>query len=91
MEGGILMDRECIKLLHKLQALEFTTLELNLYLDTHPDDQKALSDFNRFSRELLEAKQEYESLYGPIINYGYSSSHGKWKWIDEPWPWEITY
>ena len=25
-------------LLRRLQALEFTALELNLYLDTHPDD-----------------------------------------------------
>jgi spore coat protein JB len=85
------MNRERINLLRRIQSLEFTTLELNLYLDTHPADQRALSDFNRFSKELHEANQEYESRYGPLVNFGHSSSPSAWKWINEPWPWEMMF
>lgn len=77
-------------LLRRLQALEFTALELNLYLDTHPDDANALRDFNEISDELREAKKEYEARYGPLVNFGHSSSPGEWRWIEDPWPWEVS-
>jgi spore coat protein JB len=77
-------------LLRRLQALEFTALELNLYLDTHPDDMNALRDFNAISAELAEVKKEYEARYGPLLNFGHSLSPGEWRWLEEPWPWEIS-
>jgi spore coat protein JB len=77
-------------LLRRLQALEFTALEFNLYLDTHPTDMNALNEFNAVSAELANAKQEYEARYGPLINFGHSLSPGAWRWIEEPWPWEVS-
>lgn len=71
--------------------LEFTAIELNLYLDTHPEDQRALSDYNATVQELMGAKMAYEARYGPLLNYGFSPSPQTWRWIEEPWPWEMTF
>lgn len=85
------MDRDMKQALRRIMELEFTALELNLFLDTHPQDQRALADFNAVSMELMRAKMAYESRYGPLLNYGFSPSPDRWRWIDEPWPWEITF
>ncbi|NPV25847.1 MAG: spore coat protein CotJB [Firmicutes bacterium] len=83
------MSQEQMKLLELIQALEFTALDLNLYLDTHPDDHQALLDFNVIVSQLNAAKRDYETRYGPLTNYGHSPSPRAWKWIDDPWPWEV--
>lgn len=79
------------RLLLSIQAIEFTALELNLYLNTHPDDKKALSDYNAACRQLLSLKRDYEARYGPLTNFGYAPSQFPWQWINEPWPWEIMF
>ncbi|MEW6546260.1 MAG: spore coat protein CotJB [Bacillota bacterium] len=83
------MDTERRQLLDRLVALEFTAIELQLYLDTHPDDQRALADFNATAQELASLKQLYESRFGPLLSYGFSLSPQAWRWIEEPWPWQV--
>lgn len=78
-----------LELLRRIQALEFTAIDLNLFLDTHPREQRALEDYNRVARELAAAKREYEETYGPLVNFGHAPSQGGWRWPDEPWPWEV--
>ncbi|MDH7478435.1 MAG: spore coat protein CotJB [Syntrophomonadaceae bacterium] len=85
------MHAEQKKALLEIQALEFTALELNLYLDTHPHDQKALNDYNAAVQQITRLKKDYESRYGPLTNFGYASSRHPWEWIKDPWPWEINY
>lgn len=76
------------RLLNQIRAIEFTTLELNLFLNSHPGDQQALRDYNNGVRQLKALKNEYERQYGPLINFGFGYSRSPWKWINEPWPWE---
>jgi spore coat protein JB len=76
--------------LRKIQELEFTALELNLYLDTHPEDGKAIEHFNRISDELMQQKYQYEQYYGPLLSYGFGRNNGNtWRWVECPWPWEM--
>ncbi|MEW6447080.1 MAG: spore coat protein CotJB [Bacillota bacterium] len=82
---------EKYELLKRIQAVEFAAIELTLFLDTHPDDQAALRDYNRVAQELMELKKEYAAKYGPLMAYGHDSSEDYWKWVEEPWPWEIKY
>lgn len=80
------------QLLSKIQQLEFTTLDLNLYLDTHPDDAQALAMFNQVHTELKQSVHSYEQMYGPLLNFGFSpATKNYWNWVDSPWPWEIKY
>ena len=72
------------EMLKKIKCLQFAIIELALYLDTHPDDEKALCLHNRYSKEFKEVKDKYQKVYGPLtINYPCN----KWRWLEEPWPW----
>lgn len=79
---------ERIALLRQIQAVEFAALELNLYLDTHRDDQRAIMEYNQYASQLAMLKQQYEMQYGPLLNFGFSPGHYNWNWLDSPWPWE---
>ena len=77
-------------LLRRIQEVQFTTLELNLYLNTHPDDTNALEHFNRMQAELCNLKRQYEEQYGPLVNFGFGVNKGNtWRWALQPWPWEM--
>lgn len=73
------------ELLRCIQEHKFAVIELSLYLDTHPCDEKALQMQNEHARAYKEAKDKYEKMYGPLTRY-YPMS--KWKWVSESWPWE---
>ncbi|MBE3519701.1 MAG: spore coat protein CotJB [Firmicutes bacterium] len=85
------MDPEQRAMLMDIMQMEFTAVDLQLFLDTHPDDQRALSDFRATSQALVQAKMSYESRYGPLLSYGFGMSPNAWRWVDEPWPWEINW
>ena len=61
----------------KIQELSFACVDLNLYLDTHPDDANAVNMYNSFSKQLNEAIRNYECKYGPLTNFGYGKSRIK--------------
>lgn len=78
-------------MLKEIMSLEFTAVDLNLFLDTHPDDMKALAEYNHATHMLKVLKDAYEQCYGPLCNFGHSMSQAPWRWTDEPWPWQIEY
>lgn len=75
----------------RIMELEFAAIDLNLFLNTHPGEQRALADYNAVAQELMRAKTAYESRYGPLMPFGQAVSQGTWRWIEEPWPWELTF
>lgn len=83
------MVKQNMNSLRAVQELEFALVELNLYLDTHPNDQNALAAFNDFASRYATARSNYEAQYGPLVNFGNSGPTSSWVWINEPWPWEI--
>lgn len=86
------MNREQVELLKRIQALQFTAVDFNLYLDTHPADQRALVDYANTIQELEPLRQEYIRRFGPLLpRDAGSTAQGCWDWIEEPWPWEIDY
>lgn len=83
------MCRTQFKDLSEIQKLEFQAIDLNLFLDTHPGDKKALEEYNKTVSELAKSKKAYEAYYGPLTNFGYAESKCSWQWVQNPWPWEI--
>ncbi|HYH01914.1 MAG TPA: spore coat protein CotJB [Bacillota bacterium] len=84
------MYRDQLDMLKNLQALEFTAVDLNLYLDTHPTDQRAFQDFQNIVQQMESLRQNYARCYGPLIPSD-AAHHATWRWTEEPWPWEIEY
>ena len=52
------------EMIKKLQEISFTLVELNLYLDTHPDCQQALTLYNTYAQQQKELR---EFLYSIIM------------------------
>ena len=80
------MDKN--SLLLKLSQVEFCAIDMQLYLDTHPNDSVAIKKYNQFVAEAENLRCEYEKNYGPLFSYIQASNENKFSWIDEPWPWE---
>jgi spore coat protein JB len=76
-------------MLLEIQRLQFAAIELNLYLDTHPDDQQALMSYNSIVPQLKQRIASYEQLCGPLFHFGMSASQQSWQWINSPWPWDM--
>ena len=73
------------EMINKIRSLSFAIVELAEYLDTHPDDKKALALHREYANALHELKEEYQKIYGPLT---FDFPCNKWRWIEEPWPWE---
>ena len=73
------------EMMMRIRELDFAIIELALYLDTHPEDQKALCLHREYCKEVKTLKDQYQKVFGPLtINYPCN----KWRWLEEPWPWE---
>ena len=73
-------------LMQAIRMYDFYLYELNLYLDTHPDDTQALALFKKYNALRANAYEAYVAKYGPIT--ADQSSTEKFNWVDDPWPWE---
>ncbi len=62
-------------------GLPFAAWELRLYLNTHPQDRRALTAY----WDLLN-QQSWQDNYAAVDSSLYSLDN--WNWIEGPWPWE---
>ena len=75
-------------MLYEIQQVSFSLVDLNLYLDNHPNCQQAIDDYNQLFQVYWEMKSNYEMQYGPLANFGHCPATYPWSWINDPWPWE---
>ena len=66
----------------QIRELKFAIIELGLYLDTQPEDQRALYLHREYAKRLRDLKDKYQKMYGPLSIY-YPCN--KWRWLEEPW------
>lgn len=64
----------------------FAITELSEFLDTHPNDARALETYNKIKVEYDKAVSYYEKNFGPLSIY--SGSTTTYDYIKGPWPWE---
>lgn len=63
-------------------TLPFMAWELRLYLDTHPEDEKALAVYKQLCAKLDGC---VGACHTPT---GQDPESSRWSWIDDPWPWQ---
>ena len=78
-------DRE--KLLLEIMENTFAIIDLNLYLDLHPNNKEMLELFRDYIAKSVDKEMEYVKKYGPIELID-SDSTDTFKWINDPWPWQ---
>ena len=74
-------------MMRRLQVQSFVLDDVRLYLDTHPDDQRALAYYQKYRKLKEQTEAEYVRAFGPI-NSCQVDSDTRWTWVDTPWPWE---
>ncbi|MBO5316784.1 MAG: spore coat protein CotJB [Clostridia bacterium] len=75
-------------LLEEIRALSFVKVELELFLDTHPNSQKALDYYQQTIDALDMLYEIYHEKYGPLLASGVTDPD-KWTWVNTPWPWQV--
>ena len=86
VKGG---DQNKQALRRRIDALAFALYETELYLDTHPADERALRARQVYAQRTDEAVAEYERAFGPYILTARDVPAGsEWTWLRSPWPWE---
>lgn len=73
-------------LMRRLQMQSFALVDTGLFLDTHPNDQKAMDYHRRYTSMYQETLKEYTAKYGPISQGDVTGD--SWNWVETPWPWE---
>jgi spore coat protein JB len=73
-------------LLKKISTYQFAVFDLQLFLDTHPNDTKTIQKMNEYRAEARPLVKEYEEKFGPLTKS--MTSQNNWHWIKAPWPWE---
>ncbi len=73
--------------LKKVMQADFVAYELQLFLDTHPNDKYAMEKYTEAVKCAKKLREEYEEYYAPITP---AAAAGKvpWQWISSPWPWQ---
>ena len=61
---GNLNDEQRIMLM--LQVLSFTSLEISMYITTHPNDEEAIKTLKRVNIEKEKLKEKIETKYGSL-------------------------
>ena len=81
------------ELLMQIYQCEFTLVDINLYLDTHPECQRAIADYNCYAEQLKMLKDRYNKEYGPMENFGHSVNMSGQKWLygTQNFPWQPDY
>ena len=82
------MNVEQENMLRNIGIVDFVTVEMTQYLDTHPFDTDAIAYFNRYNGMLHQITKEYTAKFGPIRQDMPGNCMDEWKWATSPMPWE---
>jgi len=78
------------EMMRKIQETEFSAIDLNLFLDTHPDSKEALELYTKLCATLKSLKADYVSKFGPLCAKD-SINTAPFQWVEtgRKWPWQI--
>jgi spore coat protein JB len=77
------------KLLYQITILDFVAVDLQLFLNTHPQCTEALQMYNNTIEAANSEKAQYEKKYGPLTGFR-TQNTPDYTWLNEPWPWQVT-
>ncbi|MEA4833455.1 MAG: spore coat protein CotJB [Oscillospiraceae bacterium] len=84
------MNQNMNDLKKELCSVSFAMFDIMLFLDTHPDSKEALQEYCLLSERARTVKKAYEEASGMPITADDACIHDEWKWVNEPWPWQMS-
>ena len=58
-----MQGRTRCEMLKNIRCLSFAIVDISEYLNTHPDDQKALCLYKEYCRQLRDLKDKYQRIW----------------------------
>lgn len=83
--NGNANDASCKELMRAIMEADFVAQDLKLYLDTHPDDSRALEMYREAVRQYKACKATFEDTFYPL-NATSAGRNGTWDWLDGTFP-----
>ena len=78
-------NASCEELMRAIMEADFFAQDLKLYLDTHPDDTRAVEMFRDAVRQSKACKAAFEDSFYPLTANG-AGTDGTWDWFNGVWP-----
>lgn len=75
----------CDELLKAIAEADFFAQDLKLYLDTHPDDLRAIEMFREAVKQYKACKAAFEDSFYPLTATS-AGKDGEWDWICGTFP-----
>jgi len=75
------------QLLNNINIVDFTMVDLALFLDTHPKDRRALEYYAHYSQIKRQLCREFSKKYYPLT-MAEADCEKSWSWGEAPLPWE---
>lgn len=77
--------KSCEELMRAIAEADFFAQDLKLYLDTHPDDTRAIQMFVEACRQSKACKAAFEDSYWPLTACA-AGRDNCWDWLDGNFP-----
>lgn len=74
----------CEELLRAIAEADFFAQDLKLYLDTHPDDKRAVEMYVEACRQYKACKAAFEDSFYPLTACS-AGADGCWDWPEGVW------
>ena len=74
------------RLMKRLATYDFSSVDMHLYLDTHPNDREMIDKMDDIEKKASVLRNEYEENYGPLSPISLYNNPSAW--INTPWPWD---
>lgn len=74
--------------LKNVQKYMFAAYDLQLFLDTHPNDSEALKMYAEIVKKANSAREDFEKNHGPLTAFSAANDTETWQWSKNPWPWD---
>lgn len=78
-------NNSCEELMRAIMEAGFYATDLKLYLDTHPNDTRAIEMFREACRQYKACKAAFEDSFYPL-NACSAGENGCWDWLDGNFP-----
>ncbi len=75
----------CCDMLCAIMEAHFFATDLKLYLDTHPDDKRALEMYTEACKQYKACKAAFEDSCYPLTACS-AGQNGCWDWPEGVWP-----
>ncbi len=72
------------EMLWAIAEASFFAQDLKLYLDTHPDDTRAVEMFTEACRQYQACKAAFEDCFYPLTSCS-AGQNGVWDWTEGVW------